>query len=83
MESKAKLKINVVMRLWRVEYSLNGGVFGGETIKYSIEAESWSKARLRAEEEMGQIISMLCIDPEQISIKSITSTGLEVEHPCR
>lgn len=82
MESKAKLKINVVMRLWRVEYALNG-VFEDETIKYSIEAESWSKARIKAEEEMGQIISMLCIEPEQISIKSITSTGLEVEHPCR
>ena len=82
MESKAKLKINVVMRLWRVEYALNG-VFGDETIKYSIEAESWSKARIKAEEEMGQIISMLCIDPDQIRIKSITSTGLEVDHPCR
>lgn len=82
MESKAKLKINVVMRLWRVEYALNG-VFEDETIKYSIEAESWSKARIKAEEEMGQIISMLCIEPNQISIKSITSTGLEVEHPCR
>lgn len=82
MESKAKLKINVVMRLWRVEYGLSG-VFGDETIEYSIEAESWSKARIKAEEEMGQIISMLCIEPNQISIKSITSTGLEVEHPCR
>lgn len=82
MESIVRLKVNVVMRLWRVEYGLKS-VFGDETIKYSIEAESWSKARLKAEEEMEQIIAMLRITPEQICIKSITATGLEVEHPCR
>lgn len=82
MKSNKQLKINVVNRLWRVVYVFNGG-FADDTIEYSIEAESWSKARIKAEEEMGQIISMLQINPDQMRIESITSTGLEVEHPCR
>lgn len=65
---------NVVMRPWRVVYALNS-VFETQTIKYTLEAESWNKAYLRALDEMQEIISLLNITEDKISIKSVTAIG--------
>lgn len=65
---------NVVMRPWRIVYALNSA-FEPQTIKYTIEAESWNKAYLRALDEMQEIISLLNITEDKISIKSVTSIG--------
>ena len=72
--STRKYAANVVMRPWRVVYSLNS-VFEPQTIKYTIEAESWNKAYLRALDEMQEIISLLNITEDKISIKSVTAIG--------
>lgn len=65
---------NVVMRPWRVVYALNS-VFETQTIKYTLEAESWNKAYLRALDEMQEIMSLLNITEDKISIKSVTAIG--------
>lgn len=65
---------NVVMRPWRVVYALNS-VLEPQTIKYTIEAESWNKAYLRALDEMQEIMSLLNITEDKISIKSVTAIG--------
>ena len=66
---------NVVMRPWRVVYALNS-VFEPQTIiKYTIEAESRNKAYLRALDEMQEIMSLLNITEDKISIKSVTAIG--------
>ena len=73
--STRKYAANVVMRPWRVVYALNS-VFEQQTIiKYTIEAESWNKAYLRALDEMQEIISLLNITEDKISIKSVTAIG--------
>ena len=73
-ENMSKLRFNVVMRPWRVVYALNS-VFEPQTIKYTIEAESWNKAYLRALDEMQEIMSLLNITEDKISIKSVTAIG--------
>ena len=73
-ERTRKYAANVVMRPWRVVYALNS-VFEPQTIKYTIEAESWNKAYLRALDEMQEIISLLNINEDKISIKSVTAIG--------
>ena len=73
-ESTRKYAANVVMRPWRVVYALNS-VFEPQTIKYTIEAESWNKAYLRALDEMQEIMSLLNITEDKISIKSVTAIG--------
>ena len=72
--STRKYAANVVMRPWRVVYSLNS-VFEPQTIKYTIEAESWNKAYLRALDEMQEIMSLMNITEDKISIKSVTAIG--------
>ena len=72
--STRKYVANVVMRPWRVVYSLNS-VFEPQTIKYTIEAESRNKAYLRALDEMQEIMSLLNITEDKISIKSVTAIG--------
>jgi hypothetical protein len=62
------------MRPWRVVYALKS-VFEPQTIKYTIEAESWNKAYLRALDEMQEIMSLLNITEDKISIKSVTEIG--------
>lgn len=65
---------NVVMRPWRVVYALKSPL-EPQTIKYTIEAESWNKAYLRALDEMQEIMSLLNITEDKISIKSVTAIG--------
>lgn len=73
--STRKYAANVVMRPWRVVYALNS-VFEPQTIiKYTLEAESWNKAYLRALDEMQEIMSLLNITEDKISIKSVTAIG--------
>lgn len=72
--STRKYAANVVMRPWRVVYALNS-VFEPQTIKYTIEAESRNKAYLRALDEMQEIMSLLNITEDKISIKSVTAIG--------
>lgn len=73
--STRKYVANVVMRPWRVVYALNS-VFEPQTIiKYTIEAESRNKAYLRALDEMQEIMSLLNITEDKISIKSVTAIG--------
>ena len=72
--STRKYVANVVMRPWRVVYALNS-VFEPQTIKYTLEAESWNKAYLRALDEMQEIMSLLNITEDKISIKSVTAIG--------
>lgn len=67
------------MRPWRVVYAINS-VFEPQTIKYTLEAESWNKAYLRALDEMQEIMSLLNITEDKISIQSITGIG---EAVCR
>lgn len=73
-ENMSKLRFNVVMRPWRVVYALKSPL-EPQTIKYTIEAESWNKAYLRALDEMQEIISLLNITEDKISIKSVTAIG--------
>ena len=72
--STRKYVANVVMRPWRVVYAINS-VFEPQTIKYTIEAESRNKAYLRALDEMQEIMSLLNITEDKISIKSVTAIG--------
>ena len=73
--STRKYVANVVMRPWRFVYALNS-VFEPQTIiKYTIEAESRNKAYLRALDEMQEIMSLLNITEDKISIKSVTAIG--------
>lgn len=73
-ENMSKLRFNVVMRPWRVVYALKSP-FEPQTIKYTLEAESWNKAYLRALDEMQEIMSLLNITEDKISIKSVTAIG--------
>ena len=73
-ENMSKLRFNVVMRLWRVVYALKSPL-EPQTIKYTIEAESRNKAYLRALDEMQEIMSLLNITEDKISIKSVTAIG--------
>lgn len=73
-ENMNKLRFNVVMRPWRVVYALKSPL-DPQTIKYTIEAESWNKAYLRALDEMQEIMSLLNITEDKISIKSVTAIG--------
>ena len=72
--STRKYAANVVMRPWRVVYAIKSPL-EPQTIKYTIEAESWNKAYLRALDEMQEIISLLNITEDKISIKSVTAIG--------
>lgn len=73
-ENTSKLRFNVVMRPWRVVYALKSPL-EPQTIKYTLEAESWNKAYLRALDEMQEIMSLLNITEDKISIKSVTAIG--------
>lgn len=72
--STRKYAANVVMRPWRVVYAIDS-VFEPQTIKYTLEAESWNKAYLMALDEMQEIMSLLNITEDKISIKSVTAIG--------
>ncbi len=72
--STRKYVANVVMRPWRVVYAIKSPL-EPQTIKYTIEAESWNKAYLRALDEMQEIMSLLNITEDKISIKSVTAIG--------
>ena len=72
--STRKYAANVVMRPWRVVYALKSPL-EPQTIKYTLEAESWDKAYLRALDEMQEIMSLLNITEDKISIKSVTAIG--------
>ena len=65
------LRLGVVMRHWRLVYALKS-VFEPNRINYTIEAESWNKAHLRALDEREQIANLLRINPKDVVIESIT-----------
>ena len=73
-ENMSKLRFNVVMRLWRVVYSIKSPL-EPQTIKYTIEAECWNKAYMRALDEMQEIMSLMGITEDKISIQSVTAIG--------
>lgn len=63
-------RINVIQHPWRVVYSIDSPL-GPETIKYTLEAECWNKAYLKASDEAFEIASMLGVDPSMVRIDSV------------
>ena len=70
--SSDKMRFNVVMRPWRVVYVIDGA-FEPQTIRYTIEAESWNKAYLRASDEREQIAALLGTSLDNVRIDSVTA----------
>jgi hypothetical protein len=71
----SQMRFNVVMRPWRVVCVCNTDL-GTETIKYTIEAESWNKAYMKASDEIPEIASLFGIAVSDVKIDSVT--GLPV-----
>lgn len=71
----SQMRFNVVMRPWRVVCVCNTDL-GTETIKYTIEAESWNKAYMKASDEIPEIASLFGIAVSDVNIDSVT--GLPV-----
>lgn len=67
----SKMRFAVKMRPWRV-VCVCDTAFGVETIKYTIEAESWNKAYMKASDEMPEIASFLGIAVSDVKIESVT-----------
>lgn len=67
----SKMHFNVVLRPWRVVCVCNT-TLGIETIKYTIEAESWNKAYMKASDEILEIASFLGIAVGDVKIESVT-----------
>lgn len=65
-----QVRINVIQHPWRVVYSIDTSL-GNETIKYTLEAECWNKAYLKALEEAMEIASMFGVDPHMVRIDSV------------
>lgn len=64
-------RINVVNHPWRVVYALNDS-FEPQTIKCTIEAESWNKAHLKALDEASEIASLLGTEPDKVKVESVS-----------
>lgn len=71
----SQVRFNVIMRPWRVVCVCNTAL-GVETIKYTIEAESWNKAYMKASDEMPEFASVFGVSVNDIKIESVT--GLPV-----
>lgn len=71
----SKMRFTVQMRPWRVVCVCNTDL-GTETIKYTIEAESWNKAYMKASDEIPEIASLFGIAVSDVKIDSVT--GLPV-----
>lgn len=67
----SQVRFNVIMRPWRVVCVCNTAL-GVETIKYTIEAESWNKAYMKASDEIPEIASFLGIAVSDVKIDSVT-----------
>jgi hypothetical protein len=71
----SQMRFNVILRPWRV-VCVCSTALGVETIKYTIEAESWNKAYLKASDEIPEFASILGVSVNDIKIESVT--GLPV-----
>ena len=69
--SNKQMRFTVAMRPWRVVCVCDTDL-GVETIKYTIEAESWNKAYMKASDEMPEIASLLGIPVSNVRIDSVT-----------
>lgn len=67
----SKMHFNVVLRPWRVVCVCNT-TLGIETIKYTIEAESWNKAYMKASDEIPEIATLFGIAVSDVKIDSVT-----------
>lgn len=67
----SKMRFTVKTRPWRVVCVCDTAL-GVETIKYTIEAESWNKAYMKASDEMPEIASFLGIAVSDVKIESVT-----------
>ena len=67
----SKMRFTVKMRPWRVVCVCDTAL-GVETIKYTIEAESWNKAYMKASDEIPEIASFLGIAVSDVKIESVT-----------
>ncbi len=67
----SQVRFNVIMRPWRVVcvISTPNGV---ETIKYTIEAESWNKAYMKASDEMPEFAALFGVSLADVKIDSVT-----------
>ena len=74
----SKMRFTVQMRPWRVVCVCNTHL-GTETIKYTIEAESWNKAYLKASDEVREIASLLGVSVDDITIESVTGQFVSSE----
>ena len=67
----SQVRFNVIMRPWRVVCVCNTAL-GVETIKYTIEAESWNKAYMKASDEIPEIAALFGVSINDVSIDSVT-----------
>lgn len=72
----SRMRYNVVMRPWRVECAIST-TLGVERIKYTIEAESWNKAYLKASDEIPEFASLFGVPVDDVKIESVT--GLPIQ----
>jgi hypothetical protein len=66
-----KVRFNVIVRPWRV-VSVIQTTSGVETIRYTIEAESWNKAYMKASDEIPEIAALFGVSIDDVSIESVT-----------
>lgn len=74
----SKMRFTVKMRPWRVVCVCDTDL-GVETIKYTIEAESWNKAYMKASDEMPEIASLFGIPVSNVRIDSVTGICMSSE----
>lgn len=74
----SKMRFTVKMRPWRVVCVCDTGL-GVETIKYTIEAESWNKAYMKASDEIPEIASLFGIPVSDVRIDSVTGICMSSE----
>lgn len=67
----SQVRFNVIMRPWRVVCVCNTAL-GVETIKYTIEAESWNKAYMKASDEMPEFAALFGVSLADVKIDSVT-----------
>lgn len=74
----SKMRFTVKMRPWRVVCACDTDS-GVETIKYTIEAESWNKAYMKASDEIPEIASLFGIPVSNVRIDSVTGICMSSE----
>lgn len=74
----SKMRFTVKMRPWRVVCVCDTDL-GSETIKYTIEAESWNKAYMKASDEIPEIASLFGIPVSNVRIDSVTGICMSSE----